>query len=489
MLIKHILPLTYNHHKLMTEKEITFRLPFSYELDELFFITPQITAQILDLGIKNYKLLKENKESIHSHQEYITLATNKEQLEKDFHTLQKQYTTLENELSLKFEIELIKFKNTTQEEINTYKKQIHELQDVHEHAYNDYSVKLQSVVDLFTEEKEKIKEQSRREYEQFRRLQESVYQEKINGLLMYKERYEGSEHRVLELQRKNEDLLERASFLSKSSNKGKEGELFLQSYLTDKFPFSKFFDMTNEPHQGDFHLHLTNAKLLIESKNVERIQKVRDLDKFTKDIQTCSDQNKINAGLFICLNDIIIKDGTKHFIFEFIDNIPVIYISNVINELDLISISILILENIVSSLNCYKQSSEEFEETRRHIIDTLKVIMSNMDMLSQDIYADEQDIQNLMSRIQRKKETMKSMNMKMMELISNDKSLNHIQLASHTNPEQDFEQYLLQKIKDQYLNQELPKFTLKQLQEQFPQDSNLIKKIGVKKINEKLKIN
>lgn len=483
----------------MTDKEITFRLPSTYEVDELFFINSHITSQILDLGVKNYKLLKENKGDIYAQQEYIELITNNETLEKhlqekqcELQTLQNQFRQLENELlkkhSLTFEIESIKLKNAFQDEINIYKKQIYELQNVNENAYNDYHVKLQSVVDLFTKEKEIIKNQSRNEYEQMKRLQESVYQEKINGLMVYKERSEENEHRVWQLQKKNEDLLERASFLSKSSNKGKEGELFLQSYFTDKFPLSKFFDMTSEPHHGDFHLHLTNAKLLIESKNVERIQKVRDLDKFVNDIQTCSDQNKINAGLFICLNDIVVKDGIKHFIFEFIDNIPVIYISNVINNVDLILMSVLILEQTVTTLNCYKQSSEEFENTRRNIIDTLKIVIQHIDNLTNDIIADEQDIHNLMSRIQRKKDNMKTINMNIMGLISNDKSLSNMPLVSNVNQNEQFETCIISKIKEHFVNQEIPhRVTLKQLQDMFPHDIHLIKKIGIKRINEQLK--
>ena len=109
----------------MTDKEITFRFPSTYEVDELFFVNSHITSQILDLGVKNYKLLKENKGNIYAQQEYIELITNNETLEKhlqekqcELQTLQNQFRQLENELlekhSMKFEIESIKLKNAFQ---------------------------------------------------------------------------------------------------------------------------------------------------------------------------------------------------------------------------------------------------------------------------------------------------------------------------------------------------------------------------------------
>lgn len=483
-------------------KEICLFVPSSFVVDEILFSNVHVTSQILELGIQHYKLIQESKDVITHRPEYRELLSTHERLQQDMKEKQERITILSQQVqqveqemnekhNLRIEMEVAKLKNTHHEEINGMKKQVEELKKINEHCYSDYHVKLQSVITVFTEEKERIKDQSRQEGERMRQFMESMYHDKIQSLLVYKERWEGNEQRIIDLQRRNEELLERASFLSKSSNKGKEGECFVQSLLTEKFKLGKCFDMTNEPHHGDFHLHLTHAKILIESKNVERLQKVRDLDKFVKDIQSCANGNKINAGLFLCMNDIVIKDGTKHFVFEFIDHVPVIYLSNVINNVEVVSMSIIILENIVSSLNCYQQSSEEFEDTRRHIIDTVKIIMSNLDVLQQDLCLDEQDVTNLMNRIQRKKDNMKIINMKILELISNESSLSHLPLSNHhtqQEQEEEYEHYLIDKIRARYSpGEEIPKCSIKQLQELFPQDVNLIKKMGIKKINEQLK--
>lgn len=447
------------------EKRVTIIVPQEYEIDEIFFKNPYDTSQIIDLGVKSFNALKNFK----------YLDDDKQEIER----LKTQIDSLENELNYKFEIEIMKYKNNHNQETESLKKQIEELKKLNENSFNDFTIKLQNINDIYSVEKQKIKDDVKKDYEIIKKLNENVYEEKINHLLMYKERNEINEKRINELQKKNEEIFERMSFLSKSSNKGKEAEFFLQSYINDKFKLSKLFDMTNEPHSGDYHLHLNNSKILIESKNVEKIQKVRDLDKFVRDIQTCSNQNKINAGLFICFNDIIIKDGTRNFIFEFIDNTPVIYISNAIDNLDMISTSILILENIVSSLNYYKQSSEEFEQSRKHIIDLLKIIITNIDTLNQDILLDEQDINNLLSRINKKKENMRNINLKIIELFNHDKSLSNIQ-----EEDIDIESMFIDKVKHFFKD---TKVTTKMLTEQFPNDTNLIKRIGIKKINDSIK--
>lgn len=445
-------------------KVLTLNLPVDYQVPDVFVRDMNTTKTIIELGMVTYNhfidfvsdkeniceivndrfsgLMEDNLQLKETTKKMEMLLTeSKEQITK----LQSSLENIEKEnmdkLNLKTEYEIMKVRNEFNRErdfysmeINKYKRQIDDLNEINKNNYVDFREQLKGLTLLFDEEKNKLKDEHTVLKEQLKKeiknnleekyeVEKNYLNEKINNLSEYKKKYEENTIQILDLQKRYEDLMDRTAFLSKSSNKGKEAEIVLYKYLEEKFTMSKIFDVSGETASGDLHLHLEHSKILIESKNVEKLQKERDLEKFVRDIQVCSEKNTINCGLFICFNDIVIKDGKKGFIFEFIGNVPVIYISNVINNIEIISFCIKALENIVSSLRCYRQTGEEFEKTRNHIITVLRTIKQNIDYLNVSICEDEVDIMNLTRRLKTKKENIMIINENIMDMIKKDDSL------------------------------------------------------------------
>ena len=127
--------------------------------------------------------------------------------------------------------------------------------------------------------------------------------------------------------------------------KGNFGEKFIQSYLYDKFSSCAITDTHKSTSYGDMLFKFEKLNTMIESKNVMSLKK-DDINKFYKDIRIRTENSEINSALFISLNDCNISDSSRYFSFEIKNKIPIIFISNVFKNPELIRISIIILNYI-----------------------------------------------------------------------------------------------------------------------------------------------
>lgn len=127
--------------------------------------------------------------------------------------------------------------------------------------------------------------------------------------------------------------------------KGNFGEKFIQTYLYDKFSSCAITDTHKSTSYGDMLFKFDKLNTMIESKNVMSLKK-DDINKFYKDIRIRTENSEINSALFISLNDCNISDSCRYFSFEIKNKIPIIFISNVFKNPELIRISIIILNYI-----------------------------------------------------------------------------------------------------------------------------------------------
>jgi hypothetical protein len=145
---------------------------------------------------------------------------------------------------------------------------------------------------------------------------------------------------------KVEQLFDR--FVSSSSpTLGIIGESIIEEYIHDKFSTGNVEPTSREKASGDLILNLGRLKLLIETKNETYIQK-NDISKFWRDIDV-QKETKINAALFISLHDTYLLEGKKHFHFEVRDNIPVVYLSGVNQNLNMVGVMVSLLKSLIDS--------------------------------------------------------------------------------------------------------------------------------------------
>lgn len=190
--------------------------------------------------------------------------------------------------------------------------------------------------------------------------------------------------------------------------KGNFGEKFIQTYLYDKFSNCTIIDTHKTTSSGDMLFKFDKLNTMIESKNVMTIKK-DDINKFYKDIKIRTENSEINSALFISLNECNISNNSRFFNFEIKNKIPIIFISNVFKNPELIRISIIILNyinkfisnfnnnisvhNIVNDLeNTIQLINKQFE-----YIDTDKKLITKF---QQNLTAKENDLDKLLKHIQ-----------------------------------------------------------------------------------------
>ena len=133
-------------------------------------------------------------------------------------------------------------------------------------------------------------------------------------------------------------------FDSGNVEKGNFGEKFIEQYLYDKFSSCSITDTHKSTSYGDMLFKFDKLNTMVESKNVINLKK-DDINKFYKDVKIRTDNSEINSALFISLNECNLSDN-RYFTFEIKNKIPIIFISNVFKNPELIRISIIILNYI-----------------------------------------------------------------------------------------------------------------------------------------------
>jgi hypothetical protein len=159
-----------------------------------------------------------------------------------------------------------------------------------------------------------------------------------------------------------------------NTKKGEFGETFIENYLANAFLNSNIIDKHKETACGDFLFIYDYSKILLESKNVQILKK-DDTDKFYRDIELRAKNNEINSALLISLHNTSLVNGSRHFVFEIKNNIPIIMISDAYNNPNYIKFSILLLNNL---LKCgfLNNMSDTDEDKLYYIINSLNEMFS-----------------------------------------------------------------------------------------------------------------
>lgn len=198
-----------------------------------------------------------------------------------------------------------------------------------------------------------------------------------------------------------------------STHIGEFGENFIDEYFKINFlTRHKNPSLTNVSYikgQGDLHYIDNNFKLLIEVKN-KSIMTKEDINKFYDNITECYKNGTINAGILISLQDTYLIDNQKGLVFEWYkvqeNDIPLIYISNVINNHDLIKLSVNILGYLIDrGLTKFESKSNEkkilinsIEEIYKKFCNLKKILEKNKKFIN---FLEEQnkDLENIQNSI------------------------------------------------------------------------------------------
>lgn len=234
-------------------------------------------------------------------------------------------------------------------------------EEMHKSSLHDSDVRLSTLNETHENSLELLKQTYNEKLAQHSSLIEEKYfqtlQSKNELLQNYVQEIQDLKNRCKVLEAQNIEALSIGnkldSLIGKKSNvdnitKGNFGESVVWNQIIHYYPSSILDDCSDETGTGDMLWSLQGFNALVEVKNVQHVRP-SEVQKFERDLLLNSNNGKVNAGLFVSLKtETIPGKGTLYF--EFFNNVPVVYVSNVYENMTHLKIAMEILLNIQSTL-------------------------------------------------------------------------------------------------------------------------------------------
>lgn len=319
---------------------------------------------------------------------------------------------VELKLNPKLEIELI-IENYNRE-LEIYNKLKEELK---EKIKNIDNKEYQNIISKYEKEKERIKELNKLENEKLKELHEKnkkyieldmenryknkikILEDNLENIKAQTEReykirleYEEARNKELEnakinLEKDKEQLLILTN--KKAQTKGVDGELEIYNYIKSKIELNEKSKIENvskdKKESSDLYLEHNKLKCVIEIKNHSSTIQKNDIKKFE---EVYINQEKYNSGLFISLaSEFSPSSGKSDFEIIFINEKPILYLSNINENKDKLTIAIKMLNYILENkddynfdkiLNLLKMQIGNYSNLTKKLIDINQLLNSTI---------------------------------------------------------------------------------------------------------------
>ena len=138
--------------------------------------------------------------------------------------------------------------------------------------------------------------------------------------------------------------------------KGDFGESIVANQIQHWYQASEIEDKSADTAKGDLLWKLNDGEFraLVEVKNVQMVRPT-EVQKFERDMLINTKDKSCNCGIFISLKTETIPNKGK-FKLEFLNNFPVIYVSNILDDLETLRFA---LDALCSIQNKYKHVYED----------------------------------------------------------------------------------------------------------------------------------
>lgn len=353
-------------------KTLKLDVPSSYKVPQrLTENSPETNVEILNLGLavldkqEQLSLDKIKDDALHkilqTKTEYeLEIKRLKDQTQQQHEQMNQKTTTIKEQYESETQIlreELERLRKQSTLEWNVYfndgrekgKKENDDLINHLKTSIDEEKQRFQSVKHIW--EKQLEEERTRN-----KEMREHLTNSLLGELRTINDNFQGDFRKRLE------------TFIDKFSNNsaklGELGESFIEDYFNHNLSSfnTKLMIKNKQKDQGDLRYHSGDLRLLVESKNVEFMTKA-DITKFIDNIQTCKEE--INAALLISLRDTYLIEGQKGFVFDYYQNVPIIYLGDVLNNPDLIKTAVMVLGYLVAHGFTRKPSTEDSEDNEK----------------------------------------------------------------------------------------------------------------------------
>lgn len=164
---------------------------------------------------------------------------------------------------------------------------------------------------------------------------------------------------ALSLSNKLDSLMGKGNTVD-NAMKGDFGESIVANQIQHWYQASEIEDKSADTAKGDLLWKLNEGEFraLVEVKNVQMVRPT-EVQKFERDILINTKDKSCNCGIFISLKTETIPNKGK-FKLEFLNNFPVIYVSNVLEDLETLRFA---LDALCSIQNKHKHIYEEHNDS------------------------------------------------------------------------------------------------------------------------------
>jgi hypothetical protein len=173
-----------------------------------------------------------------------------------------------------------------------------------------------------------------------------------------------------------------------STIKGQAGEKITLQELNRRFPQAEIEDTHKLTGRGDFIMKENGFIMLIETKNYTKNVTKPEIDKFYRDMKTNSD---VQCGLFVSLKSGICNREDLHL--EVIDEKPIIFIHNALENIENIDLAIRIFKLILKTDSIDLSSKEVYEKIKN----TIPIIKRFWNKMRQKLQKFEKDMSECIS--------------------------------------------------------------------------------------------
>ena len=320
--------------------------------DKIINITGQIEIKNNKLIIKINKDGKNNKliEEVNKELEILEELKNTYNKNKDIDNnkiYKKEIEELKKELEDNYELEILKYKN----KLSLMESNIKEY----------YETKMIILENKIKDKDERFKSKEINIIENYE-SKVNILEEKIKYIK--EETAENSKQEINYLSKENEKLLTETAQLKqekdqlyiltnkKAQTKGREGEQDILDYLRSKFEYSNAiveYVGKDQKYSSDIYLEYEKLKCVIEIKNHESAIQKNDIKKFE---EVYIKKESYNCGMFISLeSEYSAMSNKQDFYIMYIDEKPIIYLSNVSKNINKIIFGIKILNYLLENKN------------------------------------------------------------------------------------------------------------------------------------------
>ena len=248
----------------------------------------------------------------------------------------REIEKIKRELENKYELEILKYKNKL--------------------------CVMESNIKEYYETKIKILEEKIKDKEERYEDKVNILEEKIKYIK--EETAENSKKEIYYLSKENEKLIIETTQLKQEKNqlyiltnkkaqtKGREGKQDILDYLRSKFEYSNAiveYVGKDQKYSSDIYLEYEKIKCVIEIKNHESAIQKNDIKKFE---EVYIKKERYNCGMYISLESEYSAMSNRHdFYIMYIDEKPIIYLSNVSKNRNKIIFGIKILNYLLENKN------------------------------------------------------------------------------------------------------------------------------------------